>query len=86
LPTGKISDDGQFIQFVAETLGFSIFSIVGDEVVLATQGANDVPPVFTEEGAEVPATAENKNTPGFTGLMGLIFVAVACVASKRSRP
>jgi PGF-pre-PGF domain-containing protein len=85
LPTQSENEDDEYLYFVAQTQGFSIFSVVGDKFVLATQGANDVPPVFTEEGAEVPATAEDKKTPGFTGLMGLIFVAVACVASKRSR-
>ncbi|MDP2217788.1 MAG: PKD domain-containing protein [Methanolobus sp.] len=85
LPTQSENEDDEYLYFVAQTQGFSIFSVVGDKFVLATQGANDVPPVFTEEGAEVPATAEDKKTPGFTGLMGLIFVAVACVASRRFR-
>jgi len=85
LPTQSENEDDEYLYFVAQTQGFSIFSVVGDEVVLANEGANNVPTVFTEEGAEVPATTEDKKTPGFTGLMGLLFVAVAFSVSRRSR-
>lgn len=84
LPTGKVSDDGQFIHFVAETPGFSIFSVVGEELVLAREGANDVPLVFAEEALDVSTTSEDKKMPGFTGLMGMLFVAVACLVRRRS--
>ncbi|MDK2912904.1 MAG: hypothetical protein PWR29_1861, partial [Methanolobus sp.] len=84
LPTGKVSDDGQFIHFVAETPGFSIFSVVGDALG-ATQGEKPVDASFSEEATEVPLETEERSTPGFTGLMGLLFVAVACLASRRSK-
>ncbi|WP_292464808.1 PKD domain-containing protein [Methanolobus sp.] len=84
LPTGKVSDDGQFIHFVAETPGFSIFSVVGDELG-TTEGEKTADTALFEEATEVPIETEDKNTPGFTGLMGLLFVAVAFLASRRSR-
>lgn len=83
LPTGKVSDDGQFIHFVAETPGFSIFSVVGDELG-ATWEEKPADAAFFEEATEVPLETEDKDTPGFTGLMGLLFVAVACLVSRRS--
>jgi PGF-pre-PGF domain-containing protein len=83
LPTGRVSDDGEYLYFAAETTGFSIFSIVGDELVLATEGEADVPQAFTEEATEVPASTEDKSTPGFTAEIGLVFLSLAFLAGRK---
>jgi PGF-pre-PGF domain-containing protein len=84
LPTYQEREEDDYIYFYAETTGFSIFSVVGDKFVLATQNANDIPPVFTE-GTEVPATSEDKKTPGFSVLLGLAFAFLAVVVNRKNR-
>jgi PGF-pre-PGF domain-containing protein len=83
LPTGRVSDDGEYLYFAAETTGFSIFSIVGDKLVLATEGEANVPQAFTEEATEVPASTEDKSTPGFTAEIGLVFLSLAFLADRK---
>lgn len=84
LPTGKVSDDGQFIHFVAETPGFSVFSVVGDEAKTVIGEQEPVALAPAKENTDEPAT-EDKNTPGFTYLTGLIFVSVAFMANRKLR-
>jgi PGF-pre-PGF domain-containing protein len=85
LPTGKVSDDGEYLYFVAETQGFSIFSVVGDELKAVTGEAEPVAATFAEDDTGEPVTAGDKKTPGFTAVSGLIFVSFAFLASRRSR-
>ncbi|AFV25371.1 cadherin [Methanolobus psychrophilus R15] len=84
MPTYQEREEDDHIYFYAETPGFSIFSVVGDELG-TTEGEKTADAALFEEATEVPLETEDKNTPGFTGLMGLLFVAVACVVSRRSR-
>ncbi len=77
LPTTQVIDDGEIIYFIAETPGFSIFSIVGDEMA---ETDNEDEPVVTEETVEIE-TEElvAEQTPGFgsfsaTGVLLSAFV------------
>ncbi|WP_292465926.1 PGF-pre-PGF domain-containing protein [Methanolobus sp.] len=81
LPTQNENEDDEFLYFVAETPGFSIFSVAGDEVKAVQPVSYDL----ADETPEEPVTEEGKSTPGFTGLMGLVFVSLAFIVSRRSR-
>lgn len=85
LPTDRISDDGGYMYFVAETPGFSIFSVVGDEMKAVTGETKPVSAAFAEEETGEPVTAEDKKTPGFTALLGLAFVSVAFLAIRKNK-
>jgi PGF-pre-PGF domain-containing protein/uncharacterized delta-60 repeat protein len=85
LPTGKVSDDGEYLYFVAETQGFSIFSVVGDELKAVINEAEPVAATFAEEKTGNPVNAEDKKTPGFTALSGLAFVSVAFLTRRKFR-
>ncbi|UGV41509.1 PGF-pre-PGF domain-containing protein [Methanococcoides orientis] len=82
LPTIQISDDGEFLQFTAQTPGFSVFSIVGDE---ASEAGNDGS-VAAEDTTEVEAESEEastESTPGFTMLFSTALLAIAAVVIRR---
>lgn len=85
LPTYQEREEDDYIYFYSETPGFSIFSVVGDKLVPATGEKEPSDAAFSEEAIKVPLETEDENTPGFTGLMGLLFVTVACVAIRRYR-
>lgn len=85
LATQKENEDEEYLYFVAETPGFSIFSVVGDEVKAVSEEAKPVKQEIAEETPEEPVTEEGKETPGFTAAMGLVFVSVAFIVSRRSR-
>lgn len=85
LPTYQEREEDDYIYFYSETPGFSIFSVVGDKLVPATGEKEPADAAFSEEAIKVPLETEDENTPGFTGLMGLLFVTVACVAIRRYR-
>jgi PGF-pre-PGF domain-containing protein len=81
LPTYQEREEDDYIYFYAETPGFSIFSVVGDKVKAVQPVSYDL----ADETPEEPVNEEGKSTPGFTGFMGLLFVAVAFSVSRRSR-
>ncbi|WP_445475544.1 PGF-pre-PGF domain-containing protein [Methanococcoides methylutens] len=79
LPTIEMSDDGEFLYFNAQTPGFSVFSIVGDE-------AGSVEPVAEEVTTEVagePGEESAASTPGFTMLFSIALLAIAAVVIRR---
>ncbi|UGV41510.1 PGF-pre-PGF domain-containing protein [Methanococcoides orientis] len=80
LPTTMVSDDGEVIHFAAQTPGFSVFSIVGDEAenekaVVAEDGTNAV--------AGEPEEASTESIPGFTMLFSTTLLAIAAVVIRR---
>ncbi len=81
LPTYQESEDGEYIYLYAETPGFSIFGVVGDEI---TASSDQVPASasITEEVAEPVAEKETKDTPGFTALAGVVFVSLVVLTRK----
>ena len=85
LPTSQEREDGEYFYFYAETPGFSVFNVVGDEIsaaskqVPASAGSEEV-----EEPVEEPVEEkETKDTPGFTILAGIMFVSFAVLVRKR---
>ena len=85
LPTYQEREDNEYFYFYAETPGFSVFNVVGDEIsaayeqVPASAGSEEV-----EEPVEEPVEEkETKNTPGFTILAGIMFVSFAVLVRKR---
>ncbi|MDW7733589.1 MAG: PKD domain-containing protein, partial [Methanolobus sp.] len=83
LPTQSENENDEYLYFVAETQGFSIFSVVGDELTAVTNETEPVAATFAEDDTSEPVTAEDKKTPGFTAVPGLIFVSFAFLASRR---
>ncbi|WP_319507716.1 PKD domain-containing protein [uncultured Methanolobus sp.] len=81
LPSYQEREEDGYLYFYAETPGFSIFSVVGDTV-----GAEDVESepelVVSEEGNE-PVTEETPDTPGFTGMVSLVFVTLAFLVLRK---
>ncbi|MDG6243371.1 MAG: PKD domain-containing protein [Methanolobus sp.] len=85
LPTYQERGEGEYIYFYAETPGFSIFSVVGDKVKGVSQEVQPASQDLADENPEEPVNEEDKSTPGFTGLIGMLFVSVAFVVSRRFR-
>jgi len=83
LPTDRIDEDDEFLYFAAETQGFSIFSVIGDEVKATTEEETPVTAEFADDEPKESAPAEDKSTPGFTTVMGLVFVTVAFLIVRK---
>ena len=82
LPTYQEREEDGYIYFYAETPGFSIFEVVGDEIgSTATETVETATPV-TEEVAEPAEEDETPDTPGFTALAGIVFVSLAVLIRR----
>ncbi|WP_321431227.1 NosD domain-containing protein [uncultured Methanolobus sp.] len=84
LPTYQEREEEGYIYFYAETPGFSIFEVVGDEI---TASSEQVPASssITEEVEEPVEEEETSSTPGFTALAGIVFVSLAFLVSRRQK-
>jgi PGF-pre-PGF domain-containing protein len=82
LPTHQEREEGEYIYFYAETPGFSIFEVVGDEVAETTEQVPASAP-SVEELAEEPVEEETPDTPGFTALAGIVFVSLAFLMRRK---
>ncbi len=85
LPTDRVNEDDEFLYFVAETQGFSIFSVIGDEVKATTEEEKSAIAEFAEDEPVESMPAEEKSTPGFDTVMSLVFVTVAFFVSRKIR-
>ncbi|WMW23121.1 PGF-pre-PGF domain-containing protein [Methanolobus mangrovi] len=86
LPTSQKSEDGEYFYFYAETPGFSIFSVLGDEV--SDTPADTVESSATSVAEEVDEPVEEEetsSTPGFTALTGVVFVSLAFLVSRKQK-
>ncbi|GEM_PF-6904508 len=83
LPTSRENEDDEFLYFFAETPGFSIFSVVGDEVMAASEETGASSQEVADENPEEPVNEEDKSTPGFTAMLGLVVVSVAFLISRK---
>ena len=86
LPTSQESEDNEYFYFYAETPGFSVFNVVGDEISAASKQvpASELVTEEVEEPVEEPVEEkETKDTPGFTILAGIMFVSFAVLVRKR---
>ena len=79
LPTIQVKEDDEFICFSAETPGFSVFNVVGDKIgeVVAVEETG------TSLSADEETEPETKDTPGFTGLAGIVIVSLAFLVSRK---
>nr|WP_321498080.1 right-handed parallel beta-helix repeat-containing protein [uncultured Methanolobus sp.] len=84
LPTYQESEDNKYIYFYAETPGFSIFEVVGDEVSETSELVPASAPV-TEEAEEPVAEDETASTPGFTAIAGVVFVSLAFLVNRKQK-
>jgi PGF-pre-PGF domain-containing protein len=84
LPTYQEREEGDYIYFHAETPGFSIFEVVGDEID-ETSGQVAASESVTEEVEEPAEEEETPDTPGFTAFAGVVFVSLAFLVSRRQK-
>ncbi|WP_319507323.1 PKD domain-containing protein [uncultured Methanolobus sp.] len=84
LPTSQESEDDEYFYFYSETPGFSIFSVVGDEVSDTPVETVETSTAMAEE-VEEPVEEETPDTPGFTTLAGIAFVSVAYLVSGKHK-
>ncbi|MDK2939829.1 MAG: hypothetical protein PWQ51_1994, partial [Methanolobus sp.] len=82
LPTYQEREEGDYIYFYAETPGFSIFEVVGDEntavseQIAASESANG-------DIAEPAEGGKTANTPGFTAIAGIVFVSLVVLMRRK---
>nr|WP_321498082.1 PGF-pre-PGF domain-containing protein [uncultured Methanolobus sp.] len=82
LPTYQEREEDGYIYFYAETPGFSIFEVVGDEKSAISEQVPVSTPV-TEEFEEPVAEEETSSTPGFTAIAGIVFVSLAVLLRRK---
>ncbi len=82
LPTYQEREEEGYIYFYAETPGFSIFEVVGDEIKEVPEQTPVSAPAVEDETE--PAEDETPDTPGFTGFISLVFVSFAVYFHRRS--
>ena len=82
LPTSQESEDGEYYYFYAETPGFSVFNVVGDEIGETSE--QDAASESAVEEVEEPAEEEETSgIPGFTAIAGLMFVSLAVLIRRK---
>ena len=81
LPTSQEREEGEYVYFYAETPGFSVFSVVGDEIGETSEQTPATESIHVEEVE--PAEEEIPDTPGFTALAGIMVVSVAYLVSRK---
>ncbi len=82
LPTYQEREEGEYIHFYAETPGFSVFNVVGDEMGETLEQVQTSSPV-TGEVEEPVEEEETPDTPGFTALAGVVFVSLVVLTRKK---
>lgn len=87
LPTNKTQEDNESVYYAAETTGFSIFAITGEEKVevvetptLATTPTSEAPHTITPEEPQTPAPASEKTINWINILVATAAVALVCIA------
>lgn len=83
LSTYQENEDDEYVYFYAETPGFSIYSVVGDEVS-DISGQVPVSVTLTEEETKI-LEEETKDTPGFTAITGIVLVSLAFLVSRKQK-
>lgn len=81
LPTYQEREDGEYFYFYAETPGFSVFEVVGDEVSASSE---QVPASASiAEEVEEPVEEKTAYTPGFTAPAGVVFVSLVVLLRRK---
>ncbi|MDW7732623.1 MAG: leucine-rich repeat protein [Methanolobus sp.] len=83
LPTTYEREDDEFIYFTAQTSGFSIFSVVGNKIEETPIQETYASASPAEESQIESEDVEVKDTPGFTALAGIVFVALAFLTGRK---
>ncbi|MDI3485923.1 MAG: hypothetical protein PWQ51_2309 [Methanolobus sp.] len=81
LPTTQESEDGEYFYFHAQTPGFSVFNVVGDEITASSEQV--VASESVAEDVEEPVGDETPDTPGFTAIAGIVFVSLAVLLRRK---
>ncbi|APH38602.1 NosD domain-containing protein [Methanohalophilus halophilus] len=85
LPGNQVEEDDDYFYFTAETPGFSVFSIVGDEYKEVIEEPLAEEPEG-EEVADEPAAEteeESAQTPGFTAIFAVALIAGAALIMRK---
>ncbi|WP_321431013.1 PGF-pre-PGF domain-containing protein [uncultured Methanolobus sp.] len=84
LPTSQESEDGEYYYFYAETPGFSVFNVVGDEIG-ETSEQDTASASIVEEESEPVEEEETSGIPGFTAIAGVVFVLLSVILRRRQK-
>nr|WP_321431224.1 PKD domain-containing protein [uncultured Methanolobus sp.] len=82
LPTYQEREEGEYVYFYAETPGFSIFEVVGDEISEVTEQVPASASIVEEESEPVKED-ETSGIPGFTALTGFVFISLATFLRRK---
>ncbi|RNI07844.1 PGF-pre-PGF domain-containing protein [Methanohalophilus euhalobius] len=83
LPSNQVREDDQYLHFTAETPGFSVFSIVGDEYKEGIEEPIAEQPEDEETTDEPASETENAQTPGFTAIFAVALIAGAALIMRK---
>lgn len=86
LPTNQLREEEEFIHFTVKTPGFSIFSVVGDKAGETISEETPGISVEAEMAAKIaePESTDTPDTPGFTGILSLVFVTLAFLFIRKN--
>ncbi|WP_394701206.1 PGF-pre-PGF domain-containing protein [uncultured Methanolobus sp.] len=82
LPTSRESEDDEYYYFYAETPGFSVFNVVGDEIG-ETSEQDTASASIVEEESEPVEEEETSGIPGFTAIAGVVFVLLSVILRRK---
>jgi PGF-pre-PGF domain-containing protein len=84
LPGDQVDEDDENLYFNAETPGFSVFSIVGDEYreVIEEPIAQE-PQVEQQTEEDQTSEPENAQTPGFTAIFAVALIVGAAMVTRQ---
>lgn len=79
LPTEILNEDAEYVYYAAETPGFSVFAIVGEEIAEPVPAKTETPVVVDEADESVPTSdseedGESNGIPGFEGIAAIALI------------
>ncbi len=83
LPSNQVGEDDEYIYFYAQTPGFSIFSIVGDEYGEVVEEVVVEEPEVEQQSEEPASEEEAPGLPGFTSMIAVALIAGAAIVLRK---
>ncbi|RNI13703.1 PGF-pre-PGF domain-containing protein [Methanohalophilus sp. RSK] len=85
LPTNQVGEDDEFLHFTAQTTGFSVFKIIGDELVEVSEPVEEPESEPVEEETPEAPAEEDTGLPGFTAGIGIAVLGLAGFMYRRTK-
>ncbi|ADI75162.1 periplasmic copper-binding protein (plasmid) [Methanohalobium evestigatum Z-7303] len=84
LPTNKKAEDDELLHFTATTPGFSVFTVVGDEIeTVEEEKTEPEPETEPKPDTEQNESEESESTPGFSSLLALGVLGAVYMVLRR---